>query len=73
MSTKHNFMNFFSQTLISQKKIISTDNKLYIINEFAKLLRISTISKKEIVPLQKIPWKSKNIDFGNPQLRKSGA
>ena len=72
-STKHNFMNFFGQTLISKKKIISTDNKLYIINEFSKLLRISTISKKEIVPLQKIPWKSKNIDFGNPQSRKSGA
>ena len=40
MSTKNNFMNFFSQTRISKKKIISTDNKLCIINEFAKLVRI---------------------------------
>ena len=45
MYTKHKFMNFFSQTLICKKIIISTDNKVHINNEFAKLLRISTISK----------------------------
>ena len=45
MNTKHDFMNFFSQTLISKKIIVSTDNKVQIKNEFAKSLRISVISK----------------------------
>ena len=45
MNTKHDFMNFFSQTLNSKKIIISTDNKVHINNEFSKSLRISTISK----------------------------
>ena len=45
MNTKHDFMNFFSQTLISKKIIVSTDNKVQINNEFAKSLRISVISK----------------------------
>ena len=45
MNTKHDFMNFFSQTLISKKIIVSTDNKVQINNEFAKSLRVSVISK----------------------------
>ena len=45
MNTKHDFMNFFSQILISKKIIVSTDNKVQINNEFAKSLRLSTISK----------------------------
>lgn len=45
MNTKHDFMNFFSQTLINKKIIVSTDNKVQINNEFAKSLRISVISK----------------------------
>ena len=28
MNTKHDFMNFFNQTLISKKIIISTNNKV---------------------------------------------
>ena len=45
MNIKYDFVNFFSQTLISKKIIISTDHKVHINNEFEKLLRISTTSK----------------------------
>ena len=44
-NTNHDFMNFFSQTLISKKIIVSSDTKVHFNNELAKLLRISTISK----------------------------
>ena len=45
MKTKHDFVNFFSQTLISKKIVISSDNKVCIDIVSAKLLRISTINQ----------------------------